>query len=542
MPTYLDAPFKDKDKVKALGARWDAAEKRWFVPDGKALEPFATWLPATAGMAALATAEDNAAPRASTSTAMVADPGSSTALTEASAQGHALSVYLGAIQAVVAHAFAEPAWVRVEVFAANIRNGHVYLDVGERTMDGQELAKARMTIWRNRAEAILPAFQKATGMVLGEGMKLLVQVLPELSPRYGLSLQGLAIDPNYTLGELEARKREIRRRLQAEGLFGRNRALPAPFLCERVLVLAPPDAAGLGDFRAEADRLQAHGVCDFRYAHSVFQGETAPTHMVKALAEALAQAERDAWQPSVVAIIRGGGAVSDLAWLNDYGLARFVCELPVPVYCGIGHERDSTLVDEVAHTPFDTPSKVILGIEEQIERRCAEARAAWESVRNAAQSRLVLARQAVDAAERTLGTTARAMVADVRARVPALHHAVVEQARSQIHQASLGSQSLCQSIQADARQGLATAGLNTRVMQQQVAERATQALQQAQQRAESLMREIAGQGPEKTLARGWAIVRNAKGQVLADAQQAKGSPQIQIQLGNECFNATPENP
>ncbi len=480
MPTYLDAPFRDKDRVKALGGRWDAVQKRWFVPDGTALEPFATWLPVVQ--------EPLAQER------LVQEP---LALATQD-QGYALSVYLSAIQAVVAETFAQPTWVRVEVFSANARNGHVYLDVGERTLDGQELAKVRMTLWRQRAEAILPAFQKATGMVLGDGMKLLVQVLPEVSPRYGLSLQALAIDSSYTLGELEARKREIRQRLKAEGVFDQNRALPAPFLCERVLVLAPPAAAGLGDFRAEADRLQAHGVCSFRYAHSAFQGETAPAQMVKALSDALAEAQAEGWQPDVVVIIRGGGAVSDLAWLNDYGLARLVCTLPVPVYCGIGHERDSTLIDEVAHTAFDTPSKVILGIEEEIERRCAEARRAWQLVQQAAQARVASARLAVETAERTIRT--------------------------------------------EAVQAITTARLQSGALREQIAERAMLSVQTAQQRSQALMREIAGQGPEKTLARGWAIVRSPEGRVITQARDAQASRSLEIQLGNDTFSATPEAP
>ena len=66
--------------------------------------------------------------------------------------------------------------------------------------------------------------------------------------------------------------------------------------------------------------------------------------------------------PDLLVIIRGGGAVGDLAYLNDYELAALVAEQPVPVWVGIGHERDKVILDEVAHTSFDTPSKVIAAI------------------------------------------------------------------------------------------------------------------------------------------------------------------------------------
>ena len=119
-------------------------------------------------------------------------------------------------------------------------------------------------------------------------------------------------------------------------------------------------AAGLGDFRAEAGRLESARVCSFEYVSSRFQGEGAAQEIVAAAETALTSRRQKAQpMPDVVVLIRGGGAVNDLAWLNDYALARFICQLQVPVFTGIGHERDSTVLDEVAHTAFDTPSKVI---------------------------------------------------------------------------------------------------------------------------------------------------------------------------------------
>ena len=85
-----------------------------------------------------------------------------------------------------------------------------------------------------------------------------------------------------------------------------------------------------------------------------------------------------------------GGAVNDLAWLNDYELARFICLSPVPVFTGIGHERDNTMLDEVAHQRFDTPSKVIAGIEAMIVKRAREAQAAFDEVAGLAGAQFAL--------------------------------------------------------------------------------------------------------------------------------------------------------
>lgn len=173
---------------------------------------------------------------------------------------------------------------------------------------------------------------------------------------------GPVTDPDYTLGDLEARKREIRERLQREGLFELNRQLPTPWDYNLVLVVAPEGGAGLGDFQAEARRIEAFGICRFVYVHSRFQGDGAAAEIRTALLGAMERMAGDGSLPDAVAIIRGGGAINDMAWLNDYALVRTVCELEVPVLTGIGHERDNTVLDEVANIRFDTPSKVIAGI------------------------------------------------------------------------------------------------------------------------------------------------------------------------------------
>jgi exodeoxyribonuclease VII large subunit len=289
-------------------------------------------------------------------------------------RGIPLSRLLNGVSAAVAQAFAGGVWTLVEVSEATIRNGHVYLDLSERDSSGQLVAKARATIWASTAARLLPEFERATGAVIAAGLKLLVRARPVFKSQYGLSLEIDAIDAGYTLGDLEARKKEIRTRLQQEGVFEHNRRLPPPWDYRLVLVVAPQDAAGLGDFRKEAERLSSFGVCRFVYAHSRFQGEGAAREIVAAARSALAELTSGSQAqaittltgsaaaavptgPDAVVIIRGGGAVNDLAWLDDYELARFICDQAIPVLTGIGHARDSTLADEVAHLRFDTPAR-----------------------------------------------------------------------------------------------------------------------------------------------------------------------------------------
>lgn len=277
MPTFLEVQFKEKDKAKALGARWDSPAKKWYVPDGLDLAPFKAWLPAAARSASpAATPTKELIP--------VESAGQDIAVTK---KGVTLSQLLAGVAQAVADAFKAGVWTMVEVVEARTKNGHVYLELSERTAEGNVLATARAMLWASTANKILPAFEQATGATIAPGIKLLVRAKPVFKAQYGFSIEIDAIDPEYTLGDLEARKREIRTRLKQEGIFDANKKLPAPWDFNVVLVVAPQGAAGLGDFQAEATRLERFGICRFVYAASRFQGEGAAIEIKQALLVAL---------------------------------------------------------------------------------------------------------------------------------------------------------------------------------------------------------------------------------------------------------------
>ena len=385
--TYLDVPFKAKDEAKALGARWDSAARKWYVPDGVELTPFTSWLRTASAAALPITTRPSTFLNAAESTSQaIALP----------KNGITLSQLLAGVAQAVSQAFKSGVWTIVEVVEARTRNGHVYLELSERTPDGSVLATARASIWANTASKILPEFERATGASVAPGIKLLVRAKPVFKAQYGFSIEIDAIDPDYTLGDLEARKREIRTRLTQEGLIEQNKRLSAPWDFNTVLVIAPQGAAGLGDFQAEATRLERFGICHFVYAASRFQGEGAAQEIRQVLLAALVPWNDAVIPLDAVVILRGGGAVNDLAWLNEYELAKVICTLKVPVWTGIGHERDNTILDEVAHTRFDTPSKVIAGIEQVIQKRIQEAKANFHFMTNGAQRGIHTARSQID--------------------------------------------------------------------------------------------------------------------------------------------------
>jgi exodeoxyribonuclease VII large subunit len=550
--TYLKVPVPQKDAAKALGARWDATVSSWYVPESVDVAPFATWLSGSQ-VSVVATSDTTA------STALAARSSAGNALT-VEKQGVSLSRLLAGVASAVAAAYKAGVWTTVEVTAVNARGGHVYLELSERDKTGTMLAKATGTIWASTANRILPEFERATGATLAPGIKLLVRAKPVYKPQFGFSVDIDAIDPDYTLGDLEARKREIRARLQKEGVFGAQKLLPAPWDFNAVLVVAPDAAAGLGDFQAESERLAAHGVCEFTYVNSRFQGEGAAAEISGALLASLARwAEVHDANPDAVVIIRGGGAVNDLAWLNDYELARLVCDLPVPVFTGIGHERDSTVLDEVAHTRFDTPSKVIAGIEQVIVRRTQEASGSYELVMQAAALATQRARTVVQRLDGEVRAGAGRHVELAKAKAVELFGAVKDVSVATIH----GARVLVKDGIAAVRQGSAQAvgaarsesrakadfvleragshTLRVRVAvdasQATMAQGAQRAIQDAKSRSEALMREIAGQGPEKTLGRGFAVVRNVVGKPVTRVGQVAPGQGVTVEFSDGSVGA-----
>ena len=569
--TFLTVPFKDKDAAKSLGARWDAAQRQWFVPEGRELAPFALWLP---GGAAPASNSDVVS--------MLDEP---TALAVPGKKSVSLSSLLAGVSRAVAQAYQAGVWTLVEVVELRANGGHVYLEVSERDAHGAVLAKARAVIWQSTASAILPAFEQATGAQLAPGIKLLVRARPVFKAQYGFSLDIDAIDPAYTLGELEARKRDIRARLQAEGVFAANKQLPPPWDFNAVLVVAPLGGAGLGDFQAEADRLQAHGICCFTYALSRFQGEGAPMEIRHALQAALGQGTGIAAIPfDAVVIIRGGGAVNDLAWLNDYGLARLICDLPIPVLTGIGHERDTTVLDEVAHLRYDTPSKVIAGIEQRIAQRVGEVKANFAQVSSLATRASQAAKEQAGKLEMTmrleaLGHLARskqaasqsfaairidaiqcvrsaaeqsrdalqnvktavtAQLADARGDVPALWSQIALSSAHALRTARAECAALKDAILERARQDALQTRQASRDALDAVSDSARLLVRNAATDSQALLREITGQGPEKTLQRGFAIVRSQGGKPLTRVSQAMNGADIEIEFQDGRVAATTE--
>lgn len=250
--------------------------------------------------------------------------------------------------------FATPLWISAEISELKVnRSGHCYLNLVEKgATDGAPRAEARGVIWRSAYSGIAAKFEAATGSQLTNGIRVLVRVVVTYHEIYGFSLQVIDLDASYTLGDIERRRRETIAQLQSDGVWDMNRELDMPRPILRIAVVSSATAAGYRDFINELSR----GV--YRYTVTLFeslmQGDMAEQSVVRALAM-IAQREDEF---DVVVIIRGGGSVSDLALFDSYLIASHVAQFPLPVITGIGHDKDVSVTDMVAHTMCKTPTAV----------------------------------------------------------------------------------------------------------------------------------------------------------------------------------------
>ena len=399
-----------------------------------------------------------------------------------------LSDYLSTVREVIHLTFDEPVWVKAEIRNLSIKGGHYYLELAEKEEDTDKvIASCKATIWKSTAVKIVLRFERESGIELSKDLNVLMKVKARFDPQYGFSVNIEDIDSSFTLGDIAKRYQQILARLSTEGLVNLNKSLPPPFDIENVLVIAPENAAGLGDFRKDADALNKAGVCHFVYYTATFQGNTAPSSIMESLSSGLRQWVKDyAVPPDLIVVIRGGGAVNDLAYLNDYDLAALLCKRKVPIWVGIGHEKDRTILDEIAHRSFDTPSKVIAGIRNLISERSQDVMDYLQTIKLVSQ-----------------------------------HQITAYQSQSD---------QLMNTIRTHAQNQVNTANRNLDLIKSTTQYFAQQQLKLASTQVESLMRETLLQNPRNVLAKGYAIVRS-QNKAIRSVQQVGSSVSIEMQDG-----------
>ena len=258
------------------------------------------------------------------------------------------------VRSVLENSLDEKYWVEGEFADASVGfGGHFYGEMIQKDEAGRNIvARARITCWARNYNIISLRFQKETGETLRRGLHVKLLVKVTFHEQYGYALNILDVDSSFTLGDMAKRRKEILNQLQQDGIINDNKELPLPQLLKHIAVVSSAGAAGYGDFCNQLE----HNEYGLFFHHHLFPAVMQGTNVEDSIMTALAAIadEADCWD--CVVIIRGGGATGDLSDFDSYPLAAAVAQMPIPVIVGIGHERDETVLDFVAHTRVKTPT------------------------------------------------------------------------------------------------------------------------------------------------------------------------------------------
>ena len=288
-------------------------------------------------------------------------------------------------------------WVKAEISSLSERGGHMYLEL----VDGKT-AKMRATCWAGMKEMLLAYFESETGQSLQVGMSVLVEAEIQYHAIYGLSLSIIGIDPSFTLGDIARQKQQTIAQLQADGLLDAQQLLPLPTLIRRIAVISSPSAAGYEDFKHQLDNSGFH--FETQLFGATMQGEGAEKSILAALEEiAKSQESRDEKSSfDCVAIIRGGGATTDLSCFDRYTLCAVCAQFELPILSGIGHTRDISILDLVAHEALKTPTAVAEWLIHRMEEQMGRVVDLLVRLHRTAERQILIRQHRVDLLEQRL--------------------------------------------------------------------------------------------------------------------------------------------
>lgn len=284
-------------------------------------------------------------------------------------------------------------WVEAELSEARESNGHCYMElVQKEEQSNTPVARASAKCWRSTWQLVRPHFERVTGERLHAGMKVLLQVYAQFHETYGFSWIVTDIDPTFTLGDMARRRQEIIRVLKEEGVFELNKELALPLFAQRIAVISSATAAGYGDFCGQL----AANPYGFRFEPVLFPAVMQGERVEQSVITALNMINEDIDSYDCVVIIRGGGAVSDLSGFDSLALAENVANFPLPVITGIGHERDESVTDMVAHTKVKTPTAAAALLTDNLKAVADRISGAQDRIVNAVRQRMETERMRLD--------------------------------------------------------------------------------------------------------------------------------------------------
>lgn len=405
-------------------------------------------------------------------------------------------------------------WVEAELSEAREVRGHCYMELVQKDeASNTPIAKASAKCWASRWSILRPMFERVTGQRLHAGMKVMLRVKAQFHAAYGFSWIVSDINPEYTMGDLMRRRQEIIKQLKAEGVFDLQRELTIPAFAQHIAVVSSDGAAGYGDFcRQLAGNAQGYRFT-VRLFSATMQGEAVEQSVIAALNRIYE--EQDAFD--AVVIIRGGGATSDLSGFDTLALAENVANFPLPIITGIGHDRDESILDMVAHTRVKTPTAAAQLLIDNLSRTDQLIESLRQRIVRTTQQRM---------------HTEQVRLKAVAERIPVLFSLVSVKEQARIDRLSR------QVLNAVARR-IDTARQRVERLEVRFADTVRRRLTDEQHRLQMLEQRIEAENPERLLRRGYSIT-TYEGHAVHDASQLPKGAVVETRVENGRFKAKVE--
>jgi exodeoxyribonuclease VII large subunit len=411
--------------------------------------------------------------------------------------------------------------------------GHVYFELVEKGENDEIIGKLDAVIWKGDAlkiQRVLSASQQR----LTDGVQVRCRGgLDFYAPSGRLQLCVREVDPAFTLGLLERRRRETLAALAAAGLMERNRGLPLADLPLTIALVTSHGSAAFHDFLSGLTE-SGYG---FRviFVHAAMQGREAEREVVSALSS-LAGLPIDC-----AVLIRGGGSRTDLAAFDSRSIAEAIALAPFPVLTGLGHEIDRAIADMVCHTSFKTPTKVA----EFLIERVAVADQAVEDLRRRilreALEPLRAGREALGRAERGV-SLARMRLAAAGDRIEEHARALARLGRSALREAERRQDSLRGRLVELTPRRLEAAERERVRLGERIAGSGRGKVREAAATLQGIERLTLQLAPERTLERGFSLTRDASGRTLRNPGDVRPGDLITTRLAGGDLQSRVEEP
>lgn len=436
---------------------------------------------------------------------------------------YSVSRLCGEIREFVSAAFPE-VWVSGEAQRVHpSRAGHLYLELVEKGTSDEIVGKLDAVIWRSDNRRIQSQLA-GSGQVLTDGQEVRCRGRIDFYERGGrLQLIVSELDPSFTLGRLELRRRETVEALRAGGLLERNQQLTLAAVPLDLALITSEGSAAYHDFLTTLEE-SGYG---FRvtFLHAAVQGATAERELASALSAAT---QLDV---ECVAMVRGGGSRSDLAVFDSRVVAEAVARASRPVLVGLGHQIDQSVTDLVAHLSLKTPTKAA---EYLIERAASAERELGRiavALRHHGLGHLRRGRELLGRAERGLDLVGLRLVAR-RERLEHLAATIGRAAHAVVDRRERERRALAGRLVTAAPRYLARRAGEPAALAQRLGPAAEKRLTAARDGVEAYRRLCDGLAPERALRRGFSITRDGTGQVVRRTAAVKAGERITTTLAD----------